>query len=128
MQEDLTDELAGLAARLKSNTLAMEGRLKEREELLDGTETALDKSLRVSVHAGDGGGAGEGGAGGSRSDTDSPVGDAARYPRTRLDDLSRLRTRVQVRGGDGRGDDAEKTDDQLPGPAADGNNDGTPKG
>ncbi|KAL4458035.1 hypothetical protein ABPG75_012900 [Micractinium tetrahymenae] len=46
LHEDLTDELAGMAARLKSNTLAIEGRLKEREQLLDSTETALDTSLR----------------------------------------------------------------------------------
>ncbi len=42
--EALTDELVGLAAAMKSNTLAMEAKVKEREELLETTETALDKS------------------------------------------------------------------------------------
>lgn len=46
-QEDLTDELAGMAAQLKSSTLAIEGRLRERGQLLDSTEAALDGSLRV---------------------------------------------------------------------------------
>lgn len=36
-----------MAAQLKSNTLAIEGRLKERGQLLDSTEAALDTSLRV---------------------------------------------------------------------------------
>lgn len=46
LHDDLTDELAGMAAQLKSNTLAIEGRLKERGQLLDSTEAALDTSLR----------------------------------------------------------------------------------
>ncbi|KAL4432858.1 hypothetical protein ABPG77_008184 [Micractinium sp. CCAP 211/92] len=46
LHEDLTDELAGMAARLKSNTLAIEGRLRERAQLLDSTEAALDTSLQ----------------------------------------------------------------------------------
>ncbi len=41
LQEDLTEELAGLAAQLKSSTQAIEGKLKERGQLLDGTEAAL---------------------------------------------------------------------------------------
>jgi hypothetical protein len=45
-QESLTDELASLAASLKTNTLAVEGRLKERAELLETTEAALDKSAQ----------------------------------------------------------------------------------
>ncbi|KAL6775752.1 hypothetical protein ACKKBG_A18355 [Auxenochlorella protothecoides x Auxenochlorella symbiontica] len=50
LQDALTDELAVLAASLKSNTLAMEGRVRERGSLLDATETALDRSL-VGVKA-----------------------------------------------------------------------------
>ena len=48
-QEDLTDELAGLASRLKSNTQAMEGRLRERDQLLDTTAAALDTSAQVGL-------------------------------------------------------------------------------
>lgn len=44
VQEALTDELADLAAAMKTNTLAMEAKVKERGTLLDGTEEALDKS------------------------------------------------------------------------------------
>ena len=44
VQEALTDELADLAAAMKTNTLAMEAKVKERGTLLDGTEAALDKS------------------------------------------------------------------------------------
>jgi Membrane fusion protein Use1 len=44
VQETLTDELADLAAAMKTNTLAMEAKVKERGTLLDGTEAALDKS------------------------------------------------------------------------------------
>jgi len=44
-QEALTDELVELAAAMKSNTLTMESKVKERGELLESTETALDKSL-----------------------------------------------------------------------------------
>src|SRR4051812_12827821 len=46
MQEMITDELAGMAAGMKSNTLAMESRLRQRAVLLDGTETALEQSLQ----------------------------------------------------------------------------------
>jgi hypothetical protein len=45
MQDALTEELAGMAASLKSSTLAVEGKLRERGQLLDTTETALDHSL-----------------------------------------------------------------------------------
>eukprot|EP00887_Chlorella_sp_A99_P001492 scaffold8.g1492.t1 len=45
LQEGLTEELAGLAASLKSNTLAMEGKLRERGQLLEGAEAALDTSV-----------------------------------------------------------------------------------
>lgn len=52
LQEDLTEDLAGLAAQLKSNTLAIEGRLKERGQLLDSTEAALDTSVQVGSWVG----------------------------------------------------------------------------
>lgn len=45
LQEALTEELADMAATLKNSTLAVEGRLKERGQLLESTETALDHSL-----------------------------------------------------------------------------------
>ena len=43
-QEALTDELADLAAAMKSNTLAMEAKVKERGVLLNSAENALEKS------------------------------------------------------------------------------------
>lgn len=43
-QESLTDELVGLAAAMKSNTLALESKVHERGRLLDGTEMALNQS------------------------------------------------------------------------------------
>lgn len=43
-QETLTDELVGLAAAMKSNTLALETKVQERGRLLDGTEAALNES------------------------------------------------------------------------------------
>lgn len=45
IQDNIADELLGLTAALKTNTLAMEGTLKEREKLLEKTEDALDKSV-----------------------------------------------------------------------------------
>lgn len=45
MQEALTDELADMASALRSNTLAMEGKVRERGTLLDSTEQALETSL-----------------------------------------------------------------------------------
>ena len=62
-QEDLTEELAGLAAQLKSNTLAIEGRLKERGQLLDSTAAALDTSVQVGGAGPARGAAWRGGAG-----------------------------------------------------------------
>ena len=56
VQEDLAEELAGLAAQLKSNTQAIEGRLQDRGQLLDSTETALDTSLQVGGRGGGRGG------------------------------------------------------------------------
>jgi hypothetical protein len=45
IQDNIADELLGLTAALRTNTLAMEVKLKERGELLDTTEEALDKSV-----------------------------------------------------------------------------------
>ncbi|GAB4820509.1 hypothetical protein N2152v2_007555 [Parachlorella kessleri] len=45
LQEALTDELADMASSLKSSTLAVEGKLRERGQLLGATENALDHSL-----------------------------------------------------------------------------------
>lgn len=45
IQDNITDELLGLTEALKTNTLAMEGKLKERGQLLDTAEEALDKSV-----------------------------------------------------------------------------------
>lgn len=45
VQDSLTEELAGMAASLKSSTLAVEGKLRERGQLLGVAETALDHSL-----------------------------------------------------------------------------------
>ena len=44
-QEALTDEMVGMAATLKSSTMALEGRLRERDALLDDTDDALQRSL-----------------------------------------------------------------------------------
>ncbi len=41
----MTDEMVGMAATLKSSTLALEGRLRERDALLDETDDALQRSL-----------------------------------------------------------------------------------
>lgn len=40
------DELVGMAAGMKSNTLAMEGQLRQRATLLDDTEVAMEHSLQ----------------------------------------------------------------------------------
>jgi len=45
VHEALTDELVDMASALKTNTLAMEAKVKERGELLDGTEAALENSV-----------------------------------------------------------------------------------
>ena len=45
LQDALTDEMVGMAATLKSSTLALEGRLRERDALLDETDDALQRSL-----------------------------------------------------------------------------------
>jgi unconventional SNARE in the endoplasmic reticulum protein 1 len=48
LQEDLTDELVGLAAALKTNTLAMEDKVRHRGTLLESAEGALDKSAAAT--------------------------------------------------------------------------------
>ena len=45
LQDALTDEMVGMAATLKSSTLALSGRLRERDALLDETDDALQRSL-----------------------------------------------------------------------------------
>lgn len=45
-QDMLTDELVGMAEGMKSNTLAMEGQLRQRATLLDDTEEAMEHSLQ----------------------------------------------------------------------------------
>ena len=45
LQETLTDELLGMAAALKTNTMAFESRLKERGKVLDETDNAVNRSL-----------------------------------------------------------------------------------
>ncbi len=42
--EALTEELAGMAAALKTNTLAMEGKVRDRGALLDSADAALERS------------------------------------------------------------------------------------
>jgi hypothetical protein len=44
----LTDDLVGLAASLKANTLAMEGKVRERGSLLDSAEAALERSMQAT--------------------------------------------------------------------------------
>lgn len=45
VHESLTDELVSMASALKENTLNMETKVKERGDLLETTENALDRSL-----------------------------------------------------------------------------------
>lgn len=45
LQDNIAEDLLGLTQALKSNTLAMEGKLRERGDLLESTEDALDKSV-----------------------------------------------------------------------------------
>ncbi|KAK9106657.1 hypothetical protein Syun_022668 [Stephania yunnanensis] len=51
LQEDLTDEMVGLARQLKDSSLLMHQSLKETEKLLDSTETAVEHSLASTGHA-----------------------------------------------------------------------------
>lgn len=48
LQDHLTDELADMASALKTNTKAVESKVRQREGLLDGTETALEKSAAAT--------------------------------------------------------------------------------
>ncbi|KAK9115883.1 hypothetical protein Sjap_014830 [Stephania japonica] len=51
LQEDLTDEMVGLARQLKESSLIVHQSLKETEKLLDSTETAVEHSLASTGHA-----------------------------------------------------------------------------
>ncbi len=48
LQEYATDEMVGMAAVLKGNSLAMEEQLRRRGRLLDETEDAMNHSLHHS--------------------------------------------------------------------------------
>ncbi|KAJ0532143.1 putative vesicle transport protein, Use1 [Helianthus annuus] len=45
LQEDLTDEMVGLARQLKESTLMMNQSIKNIEKILDSTEEAVERSL-----------------------------------------------------------------------------------
>ncbi|XP_030526615.1 uncharacterized protein LOC115738193 isoform X2 [Rhodamnia argentea] len=55
LQEDLTDEMVGLARQLKESSLVMSQSLQNTEKILDSTENAIEHSLastnRVNVRA-----------------------------------------------------------------------------
>ncbi|KAF8014525.1 hypothetical protein BT93_H0364 [Corymbia citriodora subsp. variegata] len=55
LQEDLTDEMVGLARQLKESSLVMSQSLQDTEKILDSTERAVEHSLastnRVNVRA-----------------------------------------------------------------------------
>ncbi|KAI8574447.1 hypothetical protein RHMOL_Rhmol01G0354300 [Rhododendron molle] len=55
LQEDLTDEMVGLAQRLKESSLVMSQSIKNTEKILDSTEEAVEHSLastgRVNTRA-----------------------------------------------------------------------------
>ncbi|XP_030439517.1 uncharacterized protein LOC115661371 isoform X1 [Syzygium oleosum] len=55
LQEDLTDEMVGLARQLKESSLVMSQSLQDTEKILDSTEKAVEHSLastnRVNVRA-----------------------------------------------------------------------------
>ncbi|XP_030545448.1 uncharacterized protein LOC115751643 isoform X2 [Rhodamnia argentea] len=55
LQEDLTDEMVGLARQLKESSLVMSQSLQNTEKILDSTEKAVEHSLastnRVNVRA-----------------------------------------------------------------------------
>ncbi|PQP99663.1 uncharacterized protein Pyn_18191 [Prunus yedoensis var. nudiflora] len=51
LQEDLTDEMVGLARQLKESSLMMSHSLKDTEKLLDSTEKAVESSLASTGHA-----------------------------------------------------------------------------
>ncbi|KAK1317906.1 hypothetical protein QJS10_CPA05g02389 [Acorus calamus] len=51
LQEDLTDEMVGLARQLKESSLLMHHSLHDTEKLLDSTERAVEHSLASTGHA-----------------------------------------------------------------------------
>ncbi|KAK9007282.1 hypothetical protein V6N11_051111 [Hibiscus sabdariffa] len=50
LQEDLTDEMVGLARQLKERSLMMSQSLENTEKILDSTETAIEQSLATTGH------------------------------------------------------------------------------
>ncbi|XP_076942869.1 uncharacterized protein LOC143612888 [Bidens hawaiensis] len=51
LQEDLTDEMVGLAQQLKESTLIMNQSIKNTEKILDSTEEAVERSLASTGRA-----------------------------------------------------------------------------
>lgn len=51
LQEDLTDEMVGLARQLKESSLMMSRSLENTEKILDSTEKAVEQSLASTGHA-----------------------------------------------------------------------------
>ncbi|KAJ4957632.1 hypothetical protein NE237_024743 [Protea cynaroides] len=51
LQEDLTDEMVGLARQLKESSFLMNQSLQDTEKILDSTETAVERSLASTGHA-----------------------------------------------------------------------------
>ncbi|XP_022716983.1 uncharacterized protein LOC111275723 isoform X2 [Durio zibethinus] len=51
LQEDLTDEMVGLAQQLKESSLMMSRSLENTEKILDSTEKAVEHSLASTGHA-----------------------------------------------------------------------------
>ncbi|KAG6403037.1 hypothetical protein SASPL_135253 [Salvia splendens] len=51
LQEDLTDEMVGLARQLKESSLMMSQSIKNTEKVLDSTEKAVEQSLASTGHA-----------------------------------------------------------------------------
>ncbi|KAK9922315.1 hypothetical protein M0R45_030784 [Rubus argutus] len=51
LQEDLTDEMVGLARQLKESSLMMSHSLQNTEKILDSTEKAVESSLASTGHA-----------------------------------------------------------------------------
>lgn len=51
LQEDLTDEMVGLARQLKESSLMMSQSVQNTEKILDSTEEAVEQSLASTGHA-----------------------------------------------------------------------------
>ncbi|KAB5514710.1 hypothetical protein DKX38_028616 [Salix brachista] len=51
LQDDLTDEMVGLAQQLKESSLLMSQSLQNTEKILDSTEKAVEQSLASTGHA-----------------------------------------------------------------------------